>query len=71
MEDFIDLYITAINKQSEDRAFTLYAAKFPYFTEETYVSFEDLYKPDAPPKQTAEEIIEDVGKKFEGLLGRG
>lgn len=51
-----------------DMHWRLYCSIYPYFSEKTFVSFEDFYKPrkKEEPKHTAKEIL----AKTESILNR-
>ena len=62
VEDGTRIIRKASEKYAEDRAFRLYAARFANYTEESYIPFDDFYKPNQAEvsTQSAEEILEDV-----------
>lgn len=63
LTDGLDLVKCAVNQDEEDRLFLLYAQKFAYMNEKTYVPFERFFSApqvddDHKRKRTKEEILE-------------
>ena len=62
---FVDgwaLIAKAAERKQENRAFELYAASYPHFTKENFVTFDKFYKKKSKnvTKKTKEEILADV-----------
>lgn len=52
-------------KQREEKAYQLYIASYPNMTKETYVTFEEFYKPqqrneESTDTKSSEEILKEV-----------
>lgn len=64
------LIAKAFEKKQKDRAFQLYAAIYPNFTKDNFVTFEKFYKGDKKlSSKTKEEIlveVQEIRKKFKG-----
>lgn len=55
------------NREKEDKLYQLYVACYPYFTEETYVSFSDFKGSTKPQeKHSKEEILSSVSNIITG-----
>ncbi|MFS0864128.1 hypothetical protein [Fredinandcohnia sp. 179-A 10B2 NHS] len=60
----VELIDKALTKSEEDRAFLLYATKYPYFTKKDYIPFSQFYKVHTQPisKKDRDEILKDVAE---------
>lgn len=69
--DGIHLIAKAREKEVEEKAWDLYLAKYTMMDEESYVPFDEFYKPKQPiENKTAEEILNDVKETLNTFKGR-
>ena len=65
VEDGSKLILKAYEKRLEERSFQLYVSKYPWMSEEDFISFEEFYQPArsrgaVKNNQNANEILKDV-----------
>lgn len=65
IDDGIQMIKEIYNKQHEEKAYRLYTSIYPNMTKETYVTFEEFYKPqqrnvESTDTKSAEEILKEV-----------
>lgn len=64
IEEGIELINHIYEKKREDKAYQLYSSLYPNMTKETYITFEEFYKPQKQDEvveaKTADEILNNV-----------
>jgi len=60
LDDGVQLIVKAKEKQEEQRAWDLYLTKYSYMDENTYIPFEDFFKP--KQQKESNESVEDILK---------
>lgn len=69
------LLVGAYKKMNEERAWDLYKAQYPSFTEENFKPFNEFYNPEEQEgnikeSKTAEEILKDTKKLMDSYKWR-
>ena len=70
--DGIELIAKAREKREEEKAFQLYTARFTYMDQESYIPFEEFYKPqqEVAENKSTEEILQEVRETLNTFKGK-
>lgn len=71
-DDGIKIINKSLDKQAEDRAFKLYAARYPWMGEEDFVPFHKFYNPEIQSQveyKTEAEILAEVKQTLDSFKG--